>query len=707
MVSQVYTNTMADQVGCAIRVNGLMKNPQMNGMVGVVRKYDELRGRMEIQVGLTGEHKSIKLENLSAVSLHEELSYLRDHLAEDQIDAKKATHILDRLEEMSLTVDILKRTQVGRVVNELTKRVSGPDYAGTIQKATQLVRQWRELYVASSVASPFGEPENPESASAASKDSKPTSNHKVPKGSGVVKLVEQMRVASTDATRSTVLSLVDRMSVDLLPVFLEAGGLSIMGQWLPAHAECRFALLTILDKMTATKDQLRESRVLSGIVSIAKNKEGLKENRDKARAIYRKWQAEGVIPKLPPPQAPTPTQAPSASASSEVPAPKGAPPKSTSAAPARPPAKSTSATQPVPKGATLGGGAGATSAASQAAASSATPAAKPANPPAPSAPPARSTTPAATPAAPSEPAARGTTPAASPAAPSAPPARSTTPAASSAASPVPSAGSTTPPASTAAPSAAPPARRPAPAIRGTPVKRQRLDFKSELARLDQRVAEKILGSPLLLEFMQKHQNVLRSMNADTVRFLMRNMNRADSELVPENGASGPVADRTVMLSSLDDNVTEADVIALLKRCSLKHDELILPRESRKRRTVGVCYVIFSTAAEAERAVMELKGQEITENHIVKAELQNDPELAVLDVEPDNDARPRVKWKNDDELWEAAVFEKSESTDDFRRSQAGPVVSSSPRSTSTQQTFFKNAVMREYAEEKQNIHIVLD
>lgn len=56
------------------------------------------------------------------------------------VSAALATHVVSTLAGLTLTVEILKSTGVGRVINKLRKHAS-PDVA---KSATQLVAQWKK-----------------------------------------------------------------------------------------------------------------------------------------------------------------------------------------------------------------------------------------------------------------------------------------------------------------------------------------------------------------------------------------------------------------------------------------------------------------------------------------------------------------------------------------------------------------------------------
>lgn len=87
----------------------------------------------------------LSLDTGATENLQTQVLFLQGMLEKDgenvkNVSAALATHVVSTLAGLALTVEILKTTGVGRVINKLRKHAS-PDVA---KSATQLVAKWKK-----------------------------------------------------------------------------------------------------------------------------------------------------------------------------------------------------------------------------------------------------------------------------------------------------------------------------------------------------------------------------------------------------------------------------------------------------------------------------------------------------------------------------------------------------------------------------------
>lgn len=200
----------------------------------------------------------------------------------------------------------------------------------------------------------------------------------------------------------------------------------------------------------------------------------------------------------------------------------------------------------------------------------------------------------------------------------------------------------------------------------------------DLAALDPRIAGMLKDRPEILQFLTKHPQVLKNMNADGISFLTRNLRNTKKPKTSKE--EGLVAGRTLVLQNLHPNATEREVLELLDMSDLSPAEVTIPRESRKQRSCGVAYAVLRSTAAARSALRILEGATLRglELHVElvdgkRSVVMPDPvDLEFVDIDAEEAAardKPpshnrRVKWKCDEELWEVALYDRNESVADF-------------------------------------------
>lgn len=212
------------------------------------------------------------------------------------------------------------------------------------------------------------------------------------------------------------------------------------------------------------------------------------------------------------------------------------------------------------------------------------------------------------------------------------------------------------------PPVAPAPAEPEPAPRLTPGQEALLP---ELSRLDPRITKVLMERPVILEFLRKHRSVMSNMNAQTIAFLVRNLRNSkdtqEEESMADDEDDGGTC--TVTVSNLHPEATEDDVSDMLSGAGLYPVEVNLPRESRRQRSCGVAFAVLPTREAARSAVRELQGA-VVRGRAVRIEPADGANLAARPTAGDRGAR-RIKWKQEEELWDVALFDKTESVLDFR------------------------------------------
>ncbi|CAE8719932.1 unnamed protein product, partial [Polarella glacialis] len=105
----------------------------------------------------------------------------------------------------------------------------------------------------------------------------------------------------------------------------------------------------------------------------------------------------------------------------------------------------------------------------------------------------------------------------------------------------------------------------------------------------------------------------------------------------------------------------------------------LPRESRRKRSCGVAFVVLGSREDARRAIQRLQGSALLGYPIIVEPVDGDvspfyqsdgaatdavhPQDAAGEAQPGGSRR--ISWKVDDELWDVAMFDKNESVEEFK------------------------------------------
>lgn len=213
----------------------------------------------------------------------------------------------------------------------------------------------------------------------------------------------------------------------------------------------------------------------------------------------------------------------------------------------------------------------------------------------------------------------------------------------------------------------------------------------ELAHLDHRIVCKIVENPHIKEFLDKHRSVYRNLNKDSVEFLTRQFQHSKEMLKESSGVSE--AARTVTISNLPPQVLEQDMHEMLQGSGLTPDSVLLPRESRRQRFCGVAFVVLASREAAVHA-LRLHGRQFQGRtlHVELIEGSDQPAIT-----------QRVLWQEDEQLWELALFDRTESVSDFRARLCDPIIAPNP---SADHARFQNAAMREHADERAHVRQAL-
>merc|ERR1712048_237717 len=121
------------------------------------------------------------------------------------------------------------------------------------------------------------------------------------------------------------------------------------------------------------------------------------------------------------------------------------------------------------------------------------------------------------------------------------------------------------------------------------------------------------------------------------------------------------ASRSVTISRLPQEATVDDVVALFD--DFGPVEVDLPRESRKKRHVGIAYVTLLDPRAAVQAVRAINGFDFRAASDPNATITRIyASLCVPGVAPP-EAPERISWKRSDELWEVHMYNESASVDE--------------------------------------------
>lgn len=219
----------------------------------------------------------------------------------------------------------------------------------------------------------------------------------------------------------------------------------------------------------------------------------------------------------------------------------------------------------------------------------------------------------------------------------------------------------------------------------------------ELAQLDPRIARVLMERPAILEFLSKHRSVMQNMNAESIAFLTRNLRNSKDTQEEEDEEVG-CQTCTVSVSNLHPEVCEADVSQVFTASGLYPVEVSLPRESRRQRTCGVALVALPSREDARGAVRDLQGA-VVRGRPVRIEAADGD--ATEGRGANNGGKRRgIQWRQDDELWDVALFERTESIVEFRdriEGSAATVPVLQPTAEASQR--FQAAAKSERAEER--------
>lgn len=551
------------EVGAAVRLVALQGAAHLNGQTARVLRFVPEKRRYEVSMCKGGDVKSLKPANLSSLPLIDEVALWRDEIASPEVHPSEIKPAISRLMALPVSIDVLQKTRIGRVVNEMVKRLAKHEDIADHGKA--LVKHWRDMYqkqkavvepAAAEVAAAKpkqGVEVRPDDAggkvaagdttkSAAPYGEAPSAEEFRPimGPNDALRLVTAMRDATFERTRMSILSALDRTSRPYMPHFLSAGGLAVLDRWIRVNSECRHACLSVLRKIPVTCHDLKEVRVSGALLTVLKS-DARPENQKLAQVLLDKWRSEGTL---------APGEAQDAVA------------------------------------AVLGNGFVTSGVAEEVA----PPEAKRAK-----------------------------------VAPAEPPDCSLPP--------------------------------------GVPEQLSKM--------LDPRIVEVIKKNPQICEFLSKHRSVYQNLNAENLRFLIRNLQTSREVTNVDNPDEDELIARTVTISNLHPQATEMDVMELLDGAGLGSEDVSLPRESRRQRSCGVAYVVLSSRDAVRRSVRDLQGA-LVRGRGVRVEMadgvfaspsrrrgQDEPELE------QGDAKRRLLWQQDENLWDVAFFDGSESVAEFQ------------------------------------------
>lgn len=251
----------------------------------------------------------------------------------------------------------------------------------------------------------------------------------------------------------------------------------------------------------------------------------------------------------------------------------------------------------------------------------------------------------------------------------------------------------------------------------------------ELAGLHPGIAEFLITKPWVLEFLIKKRSVLQNFSAEGVKFLVRNLKNSRDTLEEAAGdMQGQSAGRTVTFSSLSPEVSEEEIMSLIDDAGLGPADVTLPRNSRNRRSCGVAFAVMPSTEAAHAAVRELHGAKLPGHphpvrvDIVDGSLSNFSNAwstsnvridqnGTIDVETmgeDPMSARRISWKKDEELWDVALFDRSEPVRTFGEKLSnldGPATALVPMAAEAAARFHA-AAKSERAEERKMMQDVM-
>lgn len=704
---EVRAQNLELDLGAAVRLERLQGAAHLNGHFARVLRFVPDKGRVEVALLQTGDVKSVQALNLTRLPVLEEVAVWRDHIARADMAPAETLPAIYRLRVMPVDVEVLQKTRAGKAVNEMVKRHA--EHEDVSAQGKQLVKKWRDMYqrekaksevsaqgsdasgATAKVAKTVSRKDEDDTRGAAtssgshtlesqastslpsrsqtSKDARDlfswsARNAPVPKSNTVAdvepilclddsaRFLKVMHAAGSERARLAALAALDRTDSELLTGFLGAGGLSVLDTWIRAYADCRSAGLAVLAKLPVTSRDIREVRITGAMMTVIRS-DANPENRQQAQVLLDKWRADNIFPN-----------------------------GNQEATTSRSVTSNTSRSPGVLAAAATVDGA------------------RQAQENVASAPEVKRQRLAATPS----------------------PERQSEPASG-------------PPVQSAATRKPDVSEQPQKPIRQEPAQHQQQQRRPsqmvqkplprvserlaatlppELASLDPRIAAAIHDNPQIMDFLSKHKSVYQNLNAENVKFLVRNLENSRVQVDDADEEETEATSRTVTVSNLSPEATEQDVYDLLDGCTLSPESVTLPRESRRQRSCGVAYVVLPSREAAWRTVRDLQNHSIR-GRAVQVELADSIYCSPARrrgedglAQPGCDGQRRVVWMQDENLWEVALFDKSESVVDFRTR-----LSSANESPVTQlgqlhadHGKFQDAAKREHAEERKLVRQAL-
>eukprot|EP00930_Biecheleria_cincta_P048220 TRINITY_DN33571_c0_g1_i1.p1 TRINITY_DN33571_c0_g1~~TRINITY_DN33571_c0_g1_i1.p1 ORF type:complete len:504 (-),score=115.95 TRINITY_DN33571_c0_g1_i1:19-1530(-) len=134
------------ECGSSVRVSGLEgeEAAKLNGQVAKVIRLAAEKDRYDVQSYTNNEIKSVPAVNLQLLTVIEEVNIWRDMLSGSEVTAIEARPALLQLGKLQITVDVLAKTRIGKVVNDTFKRLPGNDEVANMAK--QLVTKWKTMF---------------------------------------------------------------------------------------------------------------------------------------------------------------------------------------------------------------------------------------------------------------------------------------------------------------------------------------------------------------------------------------------------------------------------------------------------------------------------------------------------------------------------------------------------------------------------------
>lgn len=223
----------------------------------------------------------------------------------------------------------------------------------------------------------------------------------------------------------------------------------------------------------------------------------------------------------------------------------------------------------------------------------------------------------------------------------------------------------------------------------------------ELRNLDPRIVRVLLDKPVILDFLTKHPSVMQNITADSVGFLTRNLRNSketleDASLDDEEGSSGC----QVTMSGIPFEATEQEIADVVIQFGLGQAKVSIPRESRRQRSSGTAFVLMSSREEAMAAVSRLNGA-VLNNRKISVHLTDGGSPPSQEDAPVRSSRRgrRIKWKLDEELWDVALFDRTETVDEFKQKLEAKIAPAMGPVPAQAHARFEAAASAERADEK--------